>query len=561
MLKNLTIRNLAIIDTLELELGPGFTVLTGETGAGKSILIDALGLVAGMRADAGLVRAGQEKAEVTAAFELKSLDGVRDWLQGRELLDADEPDTLIVRRVVYAEGRTRAFVNGSAVNAGDLRELGERLIDVFGQSESQTLLRADVQRRQLDDYGRYPAALAAVREAAQEHAELSQRIERLQAAGARDPSQVEFLRFQLRELDALNVQAEELEKLETEHRRLANAGRLLQDGSDAQERLYGGDDSLYDQLAEISTTLDALLPMHEGFREAADLVGSAQAQVREARDSLRHLLERLDLDPERLAEVEQRLSAIHDLARKHRIKAAELPAHRERLGDQLDEIEQATSGLSQLQSQRDAAKARWATAAQRLGTERRKAGKRFADGVTAIVRQLGMPNARFLVAIEALADDAVRPHGADEIRFDFSANPGQPPRALAKVASGGELSRVSLALQVTALARGGAGTMIFDEVDAGISGGVAEIVGQQLRALGRQRQVLSVTHLAQVAAQGHAHLAIHKEVRGGATFTRVQTVADGARVAELARMQGGVQLTETALAHAQELLARAANAT
>ncbi len=559
MLKNLTIRNLAIIDALELEFGPGFTVLTGETGAGKSILIDAIGLAMGTRADAGLVRAGQEKSEISARFDLRNAPAARGWLQSRELVDADEPDSLIIRRVVYAEGRTRAFVNGMGVNAGELRGLGETLIEIFGQSESQTLLRADVQRRQLDEFGAYPTQLAAVETAAAAHAEILERIERLQAAGARDPAQVEFLRFQLRELDVLNLQAGELENLEAEHRRLANAGRLLQDGNAAQDQLYGGDPSLYDQLAEISATLEGLLPLHDGFREAVELVGSAQAQVREARDSLRHLLERLDLDPERLAEIEQRLSAIHDLARKHRIKAGELAAYQCRLREQLDEVEQAADGLNRLQAQRETALQRYRLAAEKLSAERKKAAKRFSDGVTTIVRQLGMPNARFVVAVEVLDEAPVRAHGADEVRFDFSANPGQPPRALAKVASGGELSRVSLALQVTALAHVGAATMIFDEVDAGISGGVAEIVGQQLRRLGVERQVLSVTHLAQVAAQGHAHLAIRKEVKAGQTYTRVRPVDDTERVAELARMQGGVELTDTALAHARELLQRAAN--
>lgn len=560
MLKNLTIRNLAIIELLELDFDAGFTVLTGETGAGKSILIDAIGLAIGTRADAALVRAGQEKAEISARFDLGSSPGAHAWLEARELLDGDDPQQLIIRRVVYAEGRTRAFVNGMAVNAGELRSLGEELIEIFGQSESQTLLRGEVQRRRLDDYGTAAATLAQVRGAAQAHGECMQRMEQLRAAGARDPSQQEFLRFQLAELDGLELRDDELAQLEAEHRRLANAGRLLHDGGGAQERLYGGDASLYDQLAEVGATLESLLPLHEGFREAAELVGSAQAQVREAGDGLRRLLERLDLDPQRLSEIEQRLSAIHDLARKHRIKAGELIAHREQLRGQLDEVENAAGAIAQLEAQRDAALARWQQAARKLGAERRKAAKRFADSVTQTVRRLGMPDAQFSVVVEALDDTQVRAHGADEVRFDFSANPGQPARALAKVASGGELSRISLAIQVTALARHGACTMIFDEVDAGIGGGVAEIVGQQLRALGGSRQVLSVTHLAQVAAQGHAHLAIRKEVRAGRTYTRVQPVQAGERVTELARMQGGVDMTDATLAHARELLEKAAGA-
>lgn len=561
MLTHLQIKNLAIIDELALDFGRGFTTLTGETGAGKSILIDAIGLIVGSRADASLVRSGQEKAEVSAEFALDDAGDAAAWLAEQELRDEDEPGRCLVRRVVYAEGRTRAFVNGQPVNAGPLRELGERLIEIFGQSESQTLLRPEVQRGLLDQFGGHVAALDTVRDAARELGEVERQIERLRNAGSRDPAQLDYLRFQLRELEALNLGEGEIEQLETEHRRLANAGRLLQEGNQAQELLYGAEASLYDQLATASALLTGLVPLHEGFREALDLAESAQAQVREAADSLSRLLGRLDLDPEQLARLEQRMADIHDLARKHRIRPAELPDKLAGLREELGGLEDAAGQMEALETRRATALKRYREAAAKLGTARRKAAKGFGEQVSAIVRQLGMANAQFLAAVESDAEGRPRASGNDEVRFDFSANPGQPPRPLAKVASGGELSRVSLAVQVVGQQRSGAATMIFDEVDAGISGGVAEVVGQKLRELGGQQgQVLCVTHLAQVAAQGHRQFAIAKEVKSGQTYTRVRPLADKERVEELARMQGGVEITSAALNHAKDLLQRAAKA-
>ncbi|MGH8456095.1 MAG: DNA repair protein RecN [Stenotrophobium sp.] len=560
MLKHLNIRNLAIIDELELDFGAGFTTLTGETGAGKSILIDAIGLVIGTRADTALVRAGQEKAEISAEFTLADSAPAKHWLAEQELLDADDKNLCVIRRVVFSEGRTRAFVNGTAVNAGQLRELGETLIEIFGQSESQTLLRADVQRRLLDESGGYATALAAVAETASEYAGIERSIERIRGAGQRDPAQLDYLRFQIQELDALNLQEGELETLEADHRRLANAGRLMQEGGQALDLLYGGEASLYDQLSKVSALLGGLASLHEDFNAALTLSDSAQAQVHESADALRRLLDRLDMDPDHLAQLERRLAAVHDLARKHRIKPAELGERLAALKTELGEMEHASGHLDELEKKRVAALGNYRAAAQKLSAERVKAAKKFSAEVTAIVRQLGMASAQFIAAVEHVTTEKPRAHGDDDIRFDFSANPGQPPRALAKVASGGELSRVSLAIQVTGSQDGGAATMIFDEVDAGIGGGTAEIVGQKLRGLGAHRQVLCVTHLAQVAAQSANQFGIAKEVKAGQTYTRVRALADKDRITELARMQGGIEITDAALTHAREMLKRAAKA-
>lgn len=558
MLQHLHIRNLAIIDELSLDWSTGFSVLTGETGAGKSILIDALGLVIGLRADSTLVRSGADKAEVSAEFSLTDSPGVRDWLAERELTDGED---CAIRRVVYAEGRTRAFVNGSPVNASDLRELGEQLVEIFGQGDSRTLLQADAQRGMLDDYANHPTLLDAVASAAREVQRIDRERERLVAAQSRDPAQLEYLRFQLQELDALALGEDELATLDAEHKQLANAGRLLDEGFGAQQLLYGGESSIYDQLSTALASLRGLLPLHEGFAEAEALTASAQAQAREAADSLRRLLDRLDLDPERLAAVEQRLGAIHDLARKHRVRADDLLARHAELRAELGGLEDASTALEALDRARAAALKRYAEAATALGRSRGKAAQTLAKEATARVRELGMPNASFVIAVEPAGRDKPSVHGDDLVRFDFSANPGQPPRALAKVASGGELSRISLALQVTLQVRpgadSGAATMIFDEVDAGIGGTTADIVGRQLGALGAHRQVLCVTHLAQVAAQGRNHFGIAKEVKAGQTYTRVRPLDAKARVAELARMLGGDAGSGKTEALAKELLSRA----
>jgi DNA repair protein RecN (Recombination protein N) len=561
MLKNLTILNLAVIDSLSLEWDAGFSVLTGETGAGKSILVDAIGLITGMRADAALVRAGQERAEVSASFELEPGSTAAVWLDEQALRDPEQADELLIRRIVQSNGRTRAFVNGGAVTTTQLRALGEHLIEIFGQSESQTLLRTEIQRELLDASGDHAPLLATVADAHAQLAAVDARIDALRQHAGRDPAQLDFLRYQVSELRALQLGDDELEQLNLEHKSLANAGQLLRDGGMVQELLYGGDDSVYDRLSQCLSTLQQLAGVHQGFDEIAGIVSTAQAQVQDAADSARQLLERLELDPQRLAQTEQRLAAIHDLARKHRVRPDALLEHIGALSAELDAVEHGAEQLQALQQQRDDIERSYRKAAAALGDARRKAAARYAKQVTTLVRQLGMPNAQFQIAVDSNPQGAVRAHGSDDVRFDFSANPGQPLRPLAKVASGGELSRVSLALSVAGQHhRGGTPTMIFDEVDAGIGGAVAEIVGQKLRSLGADRQVLSVTHLAQVAAQGHQHYLIRKQVRGGNTFTQVEPLDENERIEELARMQGGVEISTTALAHARDLLQRAASA-
>lgn len=560
MLRSLRIRNLAIIDALELEFADGFSVLSGETGAGKSILIDALGLVLGDRADASLVRAGETQAEISADFSLDASLAARAWLREQAMEDADDPSACLLRRVVGSDGRSRAFINGAAASLANLRELGERLVEIHGQNEHQSLLRADTQRELLDDFGRYGEMLGAVAQAARQHADAEAEIARLRALAGRDPAQVEFLRHELRELEGLKLQPGELEQLDADHRRLANAGRLLQEGQQAQEQLYGGEASVHDQLAGVRQLLAGLGTLDLAFGDIESAVEQAEVQVREAADGVRRVLDRLDLDPEHLREVEDRLEAVHDLARKHRVKPADLPARIEALRADLEGSERAAGELERHEAQRAAALAAYRAAATRLTAARRKCAKDLGTRVAAIVRELGMPKAEFQAVVEAAPAATPRLTGDDEVRFDFSANPGQPPRALAKVASGGELSRVSLAIQVVANQSRSAATLIFDEVDAGVGGGTAETVGTTLRQLAARRQVLCVTHLAQVAAQGGHHYAIQKEIRGGKTLTRVRALDDKGRVEELARMLGGREITASTQAHAAEMLQKAQKA-
>lgn len=560
MLEQLQIRNLATIEALTLELEPGFTVLSGETGAGKSILIDALGLVLGTRADPALVRGGADRADITASFRIAQGSDAAAWLHEHELTDNSDPGVCLVRRVLQSEGRTRAFVNGTAVAAGSLRELGERLVDVYGQNESHSLRLPDVQRQMLDGYGGLSEAVREVATRASEWQALDNEIERTRRAAARDPAQVDLLRHQVRELEALGLKPNEIDEIEAEHKRLANGGKLMQDGGAVQEQLYGGDGAAHDQLSDSLSTLRTLSALHPGFGEVESLVESAQAQVREASDTLRRLLDRMDMDPQRLAEIDARMEAIHDLARKHRLRAEELPARLESLRAERDDAEAAGGKVDVLLRQQAEVLAHYREAAERLSKARKKHAKKYGEAVSARVRELGMPNAQFQVRIEAAARKKPSAIGEDDLCFDFSANPGQPPRPLAKVASGGELSRVSLALQVVAQQQGGAPTMIFDEVDAGIGGAVAESVGNQLRSLGKHRQVLCVTHLGQVAACGQQHLAVSKSVKGDQTFTTVTPLENKARVTELARMIGGKSTTAASEAMARELLKTASKA-
>jgi DNA repair protein RecN (Recombination protein N) len=555
VLSQIRVRNYAVIDEVELELGPGMTVLSGETGAGKSILVDALGLVLGDRADASAVRHGADRAEIAVTFELADLPTVRAWLAEHDL---DEGDECVLRRVIGREGRSRAYVNGNPAPLQTLRRLGERLVEIHGQHEHQTLTRPRIQREILDAHGRLQGRAAETAEAYAVWRELEQRLAELASRRAYREERLDLLRYQVRELETLGLTAGELEELELEHARLANTGRLVEGSTEALELIYEDETgSAQQRLARARETLARLGELDPTLVPLARQLEEAEIQISDAAGELRRYQAGLDLDPGRLTTVEDRLGSIRDLARKHQTDPSELPARLESLQQELAEIEHAAETLGQVESERDAAAARYLAAADALGRARAEAAGSLAEGITAAMRQLGMPGGQFEVRVRHDAAGEFSPHGLDRIEFAVTANPGQPAAAMAKVASGGELSRIALAIQVVATGGTHVPCLVFDEIDAGVGGGVAEIVGRRLRELGDARQVLCVTHLPQVASQGHRHVRVSKLTDGKTTRTTLTRLTEDETVEELARMLGGVEITATSRDHAREMLERA----
>jgi DNA repair protein RecN (Recombination protein N) len=557
MLLHLRIRDLAIIDAVDLSLDPGFTVLTGETGAGKSILIDAIGLLLGDRADATLVRDGAEAAELSAELSLDDCPQAVSWLEEQALQDPDADDRVLLRRVINRDGRSRAFINGRSAPLSSLRELGESLIEIHGQHEHQNLMKAQHQRALLDAYANHSKLLDEVAGAASEWRRLSRAISAAEQRTPSDPAHLAYLRSQAEEIEGLGFSVEELETLADEQRRLANAGELLNGGGQAVDSLYGGDGGAYDVLSHIGARLERLSAIDPSIEDVANLVEQARIQVEEAAQSLRRILERTGLDPERLQAVEDRMGRIHDLARKHRIRPEMLP---ERLAEMHAELAAADAGSTEIEALHKAraiAFKAYSEAAQKLSQSRKSAAKKLTATVQASLAALGMKDARLPLRVENLPDADPSPNGSDEVCIDFTANPGQAPRPLARVASGGELSRISLAIQVAVSEVASVPVMIFDEVDAGVGGGTAEIVGTLLRQLSGGRQVLCVTHLPQVAAQGVNHYRIQKSSSGKSTRTQVVALEPAARTEELARMLGGVEITDSTRALAHDMLQRA----
>lgn len=551
MLSHLLIRDLAIISQLELDCTPGMTALTGETGAGKSILIDALGLVLGEKAEAGMIRAGRERAEIVANFDLDACPGARAWLAEQALDDEGE---CIVRRLVTREGRSRAFVNGRPATGAQLRALGDLLVDIHGQHAHQSLLRATAQRELVDAYGGHLQLAAAVADAFRAYRTLDQRLTALEAASQERAERLDLLRFQVAELEALGMSAADIESLDQEQRRLSHLGRLLESAGGLLQALTDTDGAIADQLGAAVAELGALAAIDPELDESRDLLQTAAIHVGEAANSLRHYLDGLELDPSALASVETRLTLVHDLARKYRVAPGQLPAALTERRTELEALEQTGVTLDELRATRDAAWQSFLQQAGHLSGLRTAAGERLSRTVTEAMQQLGMTGGRFALQCEPMPAERAGSGGLERLEFLVSANPGQPLQPLAKVASGGELSRISLAIQVATAECGSVPTLIFDEVDVGIGGGVAEIVGRLLRRLGASRQVLCVTHLPQVAAQAHSQLRVRKETVDGQTHTRIEPLDEQSRVEEIARMLGGTEITLKTREHASEML-------
>ena len=551
MLTRLTLRDFAVVASTELEFGPGMTVISGETGAGKSLLVDALGFLSGMRADSGMVRHGAERAELNAEFDVADRPEAATWLREQEL---DDDRACQLRRTLRSDGGSRAWINGRPVTVAQLAELAGLLVEIHGQHEHQALLSKASQLELLDAYGRHAPVLKAVRDTADVWTALRRERDALVRAGDVG-DRIELLDHQWRELDKETLEPASIAELAADHRRFANAAGLIDTCERALARLEGDDaPSLLQTVQHLRGEIARARNDEPRLGEVDGMLDAAAIQIDEATRLLQRIRDDLDLDPERFEALEDRLGRLHELGRKHRVPAESLHEVRDRIAAELDTLRHAGERLAGLDDEIEAAAGRWRDAAASLSAARREAAGRLSQATTELIADLGMGGGRFEIVLEAIDDGRPDPQGAERAEFLVSANAGQPPRPLRKVASGGELSRISLAIEVAALGLDAVPTMVFDEVDSGIGGAVAEIVGQKLRALGAKRQVLCVTHQPQVAAQGHAHYRVSKAEADGMTQSAVRRLDAKERQEELARMLGGVEVSKEARAAAKRLL-------
>ena len=551
-LSTLFVRDFALVRRLDLELTPGLTVLTGETGAGKSILVDALALALGARGETDSIRHGADNAEVLAGFDLDASEDAMAWLREQELLDGD---TCITRRIIYRDKPTKAFINGRPVTVQTLKELGNALVDIHGQHEHQSLLRRESQRQILDDYAGIHAELLELEQTYATYQRLRSRHRALSQESDDRLARIDLLRYQTDELEKLELSPGEYRDLEQEHGRLAHASDLTEGMQYAVQTLYEADENAVNQLlARCIQRLDALVEYAPDISEETALLNDALVLVEETAGQLNHKLGGVELDPKRLTWVEQRIKIVLDLARKHACEPDRLGEILTDMATELSDLEDADTNLEQLEQRITQTEEQYQETARAVSAARAEAAQRLGSAVSEQMQGLGMQGGQFN---RDVATDPGEPthYGFDRVEFQVSANPGQPVKPLTKVASGGELSRISLAIQVVIAAVGRVPSLIFDEVDVGIGGGVAEIVGQKLRALADSRQVLCITHLPQVAAQGSSHLRVHKQEDEG-VFIAISRLDPALRIDEVARMLGGVDITEQTRAHAEDMLSR-----
>lgn len=546
MLRTLHIRDFVIVEQTEIHFGPGFTVFSGETGAGKSILIDALALALGERGDVSVLREGAARADITAVFDTPP--ALRAWLAEREI-DAD--DELALRRVIDAQGRSRAYINGTPATVAQLRELGDSLVDIHGQHAHQSLMRPEAQRDLLDAHGGHGELRQGVAQAWKQWRALARQLELAEKDAAGLAAERERLQWQVDELDRLGLAPDEWDALQSEHTRLSHSQSLLDGATQILDALDGEGDSAHHRLTAANQRIQQMLRHDTGLQGIYDELESARIAISEAVSDLNNYVSRVDLDPRRLADVEARLSAVFETARKFRTEPEALCALRDSLHAELSAL-QAAADIDALRAQAQAAQAQYDAAAAKLTTARRKVAKDLGKQVTQAMQTLAMQGGKFEPTLAAAAPSA---HGNEHVEFLVAGHAGTTPRPLAKVASGGELSRISLALSVIASRAARVPTLIFDEVDSGVGGAVAEAVGKLLRELGERHQVLCVTHLPQVAACGNNQFLVSKTESRSTTRSRIEELDDGARVEEIARMLGGIKLTATTREHAREMLA------
>jgi DNA repair protein RecN (Recombination protein N) len=552
MLSSLFVKDFAIVSAVELQLEGGLTVISGETGAGKSLLVDALLLLTGARADASMVRHGADRAELSATFRLSGASPALTWLREQEL---DEEDACEVRRIVRADGGSKAWINGRPATVSQIGELTAHLVEIHGQHEHQALLDRTQQLGLLDGFARAGEALLPVRALALEYAQLKRRRDQL-AGAATDPGpRLELLRHQLGELEAEGLTPQAYAELLQTHRRLSSASSLIEACARAIARIDGDDGfDLTRSLRQTGADLARFGEDEPRLREAAELLESAAIQASEAAALILQVQDNLELDPTRLQAIESTLTRLHELGRRHRVGPGDLKDCAADIAREIEELEEAGGALAKVETRMRALASEWSQLASRLTALRTDAAQRLGRDVSALMAELGMAGGRLEIQIETLSEAEPSPLGAERVEFLVAANAGQPAKPLRRTASGGELSRISLAIEVATLGIDPTPTMVFDEVDTGIGGAVAEIVGQKLRALGAERQVLCVTHLPQVAAQGHHHYSVRKGEHEGVTVSAPKRLFGEERVEEVARMLGGVEITETTLAHARQMV-------
>lgn len=552
MLRHLSIRDFVIVNQIELDVMPGFTVLTGETGAGKSILIDALTLALGERGDAGQIRLGCARAEINVTFDISRLPELSQWLNESDL--HGDADTCLLRRIIETNGRSRSYINGHTVTLQQLRAAGEYLVAIHSQHAHQTLLQKDAQRELLDAFSGCGDLVRAVRTAYQHWQDCHQQRIALEQRAAELRDKREQLEWQLQELIALGVTLEEWQTLQTDHNRLAHVAALLAAAETGIETLSESESSVLTQLNAVNNQLCSLLEHDDQLKPITDLLDSAHIQLQEGIYELKHYRQSLDLDPQALQDIEQRLSAIHTVARKFRVAPEELPPLLNTIAQQLEALD-SDSNISHLQTLEAAAQAEYLKQAQALSTVRQKSSKALSRQVSATMQTIAMAGSEFSVALIPMQHGNA--NGLEQIEFQVAAHQGLPLRPLVKVASGGELSRISLAIQVITSKVGAVPTLIFDEVDVGIGGQVAEIVGNLLKQLGKERQVLCITHLPQVAASGDQQWQVVKlagKAENQQVLSKITILNQQERIEEIARMLGGINITETTRRHAAEML-------
>jgi DNA repair protein RecN (Recombination protein N) len=553
MLQTLTLRDFVIVDQLELDFSSGFTVLTGETGAGKSILLDALSLVLGERADSSQIREGTSRAEISALFRIKAqqIPHFNQWLDGLGFPIEDEGQSLLLKRTIEANGRSRAFINGSVATLAQLRETGDQLVDIHGQHAHQLLLKSGAQRELLDRHANHMDLVQEVAQLFKILNDSRRLLEQAENAGQDIERERERLEWQLEELTALSPQAGEWALIQSEHARLANGAKIISGCQEAIDVLSDAENSVESTLSKASANMSALAEHDSALSDISQALESAQIQIDEAVHSLNRYLQKLDLDPGRLSEVEERMQALHGTARKYRTEADDLPTLLHETEERLEALN-ASQNIEVLRNKVKQEELAYLKQAKQLSHKRGKAASDLGKQVTTAMQDLSMAGGQLEIALLPLADGGA--HGLEQIEFLVAGHTGSTPRSLAKVASGGELARISLAISVITSKASFTPTLIFDEVDAGIGGAVAETVGKLLRQLGESHQILCVTHLPQVAAQGNHHLKVSKSQTGDQTLSQVAPLGRPERVEEVARMLGGATITDTTRRHARELL-------